>query len=209
MLSFSSSHWQRDAQHASTPSPPPCSAAHSPHLWMFAFRIHRNTRHTPPLVDWRALCRDHGLSQQRPHFQVLKPKGSCDQGMVSRSQGLTTDDLSRSPPEHVEGPSSQPPWWPQELPPRCISAPPPEPRLSLLPTCCSFFPGPRASTPLAAASGFLGVPQGRSPRNPHSCPVYTFPRASSSVPVRRSLPVEASLSKAVRFEQVPGKRTSR
>lgn len=131
MLSFSSSHWQRDAQHASTPSPPPCSAAHSPHLWMFAFRIHRNTRHTPPLVDWRALCRDHGLSQQRPHFQVLKPKGSCDQGMVSRSQGLTTDDLSRSPPEHVEGPSSQPPWWPQELPPRCISAPPPQSPASL------------------------------------------------------------------------------
>lgn len=90
-----------------------------------------------PLVDWPALCGDHDFRLQYPQFQVLKQKGSCDQGTVSRSQMI----FPHLPPEHVEGAWSQLPPWPQELPPRSISALPKEPRLSLLPTRCSFFQG--------------------------------------------------------------------
>lgn len=140
MVSFWSSDWQL-GHTQSTQSPPPSAWRTHPTSGCLCFGSTGKPGTLLPLVDWRALCGDHDFRLQYPQFQVLKQKGSCDQGTVSRSQSLTTDDLSPSPPEHVEGASSQPPRWPQELPPLSISALPKEPRLSLLPTRCSFFQG--------------------------------------------------------------------
>lgn len=153
MVSFWSSDWQL-GRTQSTQSPPPSAWRTHPTSGCLCFGSTGKPGTLLPLVDWRALCGDHDFRLQYPQFQVLKQKGSCDQGTVSRSQSLTTDDLSPSPPEHVEGASSQPPRWPQELPPpQYFRSPQRAPPLSP-PNSLFFLSGPRAPTLLAEASGF-------------------------------------------------------